>query len=113
MTLENEVYTTTFEDVEQTAEEFGRIALHLPEHQMVIVMDDTIIGDGFIKQFDDTPYGMTLARRWAVRMDKDDETSEQPFEDLRAEYLAEIAPPDEGEDTRPTIAQQDTTHYIM
>lgn len=85
-----EIYTTTFADVEQTAEEFGRIALHLPERQMAIVLDDTLIGKGYIKQFDDTPYGLTLARRWAVRMDEDDEKSDQPFDELRAEYLAAI-----------------------
>ena len=109
--MSEEVYTTTFADVEKTAQEFGRIALHLPNHQMVIVMDDTIIGDGFIKQFDDTPYGMTLARRWAVRMEANDETSDQPFEVLRAEYLSYLREEQEV-DTRSTIAQQDTTHSV-
>lgn len=92
----DEAHLTTFEDVEKTAEEFGRVALHLPEYHQVIVMDDTIIGDGFIKQFDDTPYGMTLARRWAVRMQASDETSEQSFEELRTEYLSDIEGEQEG-----------------
>lgn len=87
MAQENEIYTTTFEDVEATASEFGRVAIHLPEYSMVIVMDDCIIGEGFIKQFEDTPYGLTLARRWAVRMDDADEEISLSFEELRTQYL--------------------------
>lgn len=90
----SEVYTTTFEDLEKTAEEFGRVALHLPEHSQIIVMDDTIIGHGFIKQFDNTPYGLTLARRFAIRLCEEDETSDEPFEKLRARYLEEISVPE-------------------
>src|SRR5947209_19870556 len=89
--VENEVDTTTLEDVEKTAEEFGRLVVHLPEHNEVIVLDDTLMGKDCIKQFDDTPYGLCLARRWAVRMDENDETSEQSFEELRAEYLSYIS----------------------
>lgn len=83
-------FTITFEDVEETAREFGRIAIHLPDHQMLIVMDDTIWGDGFIKQFDNNPDGLIRARRWAVRLDDVDENSSEPFETLRAGYLKDI-----------------------
>lgn len=91
MTMADEVYTTTLEDVEKTAEEFGRIVVALPEHSQIIVLDDTMIGPGMIKQFDNTPYGYTLARRFAVRLCEEDETSEQSFEELRAEWKMTIS----------------------
>jgi hypothetical protein len=88
-----DVYTITIEDVKKTAEEFGCIVVHLPERGMVIVMDDTIMGSGFIKNFGDNPDGLLRARRYAVRQDERDEESEQSFEDLRAEHLKEIESP--------------------
>lgn len=120
--LKHDVDTTTFEDLEKTAAEFGRVALHLSKYSMVIVMDNLLTGKDYIKQFDNTPYGMALARRWLVRMNEADEKSDQPFEELRAEYLEYLrqeregacaaGPEPEQQDHRPTIAQQDTTHII-
>lgn len=87
---EPDVYTITLDDVKHTAEEFGHIVVHLPAYEMIIVMDDTIMGKGLIKNFEDTPNGLMRARRYAVRLDERDEESEQSFEDLRAEHLKEI-----------------------
>lgn len=80
-------YDTTIEQLEETAQEFGRHVLVVPRFGMIIVMDDQIWGEGFIKQFENTPYGRTLARRWAVRMEDFDETSDKSFELLRSEYI--------------------------
>lgn len=89
-TNENEMYGITFADVEQTAREFGRLAVHHPRHEMVIIMDDIFWGPGFFKQFDDGPKGLAEARRYAVRLEEGDEMSSEPFEALRDRINAEL-----------------------
>lgn len=84
---EDEIYTITFEQVEKTAREFGHVAIRVPAYGQVIVFDDTIMGAGFIKQFDDTPLSYMLARRFAVRLCGEDENRD--FNELIAEVEGE------------------------
>lgn len=81
----NEVYNVTFEDVEKTAQAHQRVAVRIPG-LCVVVMDDTILHPGFIRQFTDDPYGYAQARRWAVRMDESDIESDKTLEDIEAEW---------------------------
>lgn len=80
-----EIFTTTLKDVQETAKEFGRIVVDLPQEGQIIVLDDHIIGEGFIKQFTRDPLGYTQARRWAVRMDDADEEVSLSYEQLAEE----------------------------
>lgn len=114
-TLSNgDVFTITLADLEETAEEFGRIVVDLPQHGMIIVMDDQIWGNGWIKQFPRTPYGMVRAQRWAVRLEDVDETSKQPFKELCAEHLADIEVPGQKQPYKITavvnISPEDRAH---
>ena len=89
----DDVFNITLADLKETADEFGRVVVEVPAQGMIIVMDDTIWGEGWIKQFPDTPHGLVLACRWAVRLEEDDETSDLSFEELVARYRAELEAP--------------------
>lgn len=82
-------YNISFEDVERSAEKWGRYALRLPGH-CVIVLDNTLIGEDCIRQFSDDPHGYNQARRFAVRLEFEDIESDLSLEELEAEYNKEL-----------------------
>lgn len=80
----------TLEDLEATAEEFGRVVAEFPDQRQLIVADAIDIGPGMVKQFRNSPEGFVAARRFAVRLRQEDEESKELFEDLRVRHLKAI-----------------------
>jgi hypothetical protein len=82
-------YNINFADVEATAKAWNRMALRVPGH-CVFILDDSMVGEGWYKQFEDSPYAWNKARRFAVRLADEDEESSETLEELEAKYREEL-----------------------